>query len=214
MRPRVSGFTLIELLVSMAVVAILGLLLVQIFSTSNTTLRHGSARYSLMNAARETVDRIAPLVVSANPDLAGGDPIISPNDTNPATRFEYVSSADLFGGGAFVAPVAPHYYRIDLQDVDGDGLNEVTLEEFDAAYAALETDPGGQLKRRFLGRSNQEVQITNFQFTLPDATDPSYVGIVIDVQGPVRRATGVTDTITFRLESAASIPFYGTRTTN
>lgn len=178
------GFTVLELLVSSLLLSMIGLATIQIFMASISTYSHQDGRIALYHSARENLERIVPLLVSAESvtfPLAGG-----------------TSSTLVFNAGRDYHnqvpynPVNPLSYNYRVRLVN----NDILLELYNGDVATT---------TRVLGRSTPERTITGLSFTRPAAA-ASTVQVQVRVQGQVKSARSQLRTIDYMLETAAHVP--------
>ncbi|GMU54793.1 MAG: hypothetical protein AMXMBFR33_39390 [Candidatus Xenobia bacterium] len=178
------GFTVLELLVSSLLLSMIGLATIQIFMASISTYSHQDGRIALYHSARENLERIVPLLVSAESvtfPLAGG-----------------TSSTLVFSAGRDYHNQVPYNpanpigynYRVRLVN------NDILLELYNGDVATT---------TRVLGRSTPERTITGLSFTRPAAA-ASTVQVQVRVQGQVKSARSQLRTIDYMLETAAHVP--------
>lgn len=190
-----SGFTILEVLIAAAIMSFMGLVLVQVHALGRTTYSHQSGRVGMQHLARETLDRIHPLLVSAN----GATPVLHPpaGTANADDALVFESTADFFTNN-FFDPTNPtsHRYRIRLNNDD------IVLELYDGDVVS---------QTRFLARSNGARTVQGLTFTRPDGT-LSTVRVRVQVQEEVRNAVNQLQTLDYSLETATHIPYFTTKT--
>lgn len=179
-----GGFSMLELMVSSLLLSIIGITTVQIFMASMSTYRHQDGRIALYHSARENLERIVPLLVSAESvtfPLAGGS----------SSSLVFSAGRDYHGQIPYnpVNPVS-YNYRVRLAN------NDILLELYNGDVATT---------TRVLGRSTPERTITGLTFTRPAAA-ASTVQVQVRVQGQVKGANSQMRTIETMLETAAHVP--------
>lgn len=128
-RPRSGrGLSLPEVLVAIGIVGVLTTVLFQIMVSGRSVAQHGWTRTQLQQEARNTVNRLAPLISSALPPDDVQDCVYSPETGDEGSFDElWFYAPDDFFGNAALQPrnLSFHLYRIRHQD--GVILEELTM---------------------------------------------------------------------------------------
>ena len=109
------GLSLPEVLVAIGIVGVLTTVMFQIMLSGRTVARHGWTRTQLQQDARNTVNRLAPLISSALPPDDSQDCVDSPEpgDVEPAAELWFYAPDDFFGNAPVNARnLTFHLYRI------------------------------------------------------------------------------------------------------
>lgn len=184
MTNRKRGFTVLELLVSSLLLSMIGLATIQIFMASISTYSHQDGRIALYHSARENLERIVPLLVSAESvtfPLAGGT----------SSTLVFSAGRDYHNQVPY-NPTNPVSYNYRVRLVN----NDILLELYNGDVATT---------TRVLGRSTPERTITGLSFIRPAAA-ASTVQVQVRVQGQVKSARSQLRTIDYMLETAAHVP--------
>ncbi len=183
-RTRPPALTLAETLVSMAILSILGLVLLQIYTVSRQAYSQGSGQIALQQKARFLMEQVTPLLLSAVPPNEGAKALYSANSASIAF---YVPDRNF-------QPRHPNYILVGLYHNDVDGtvrlVNSVTPE---AAQDEM-------FRSRELARDIYDVRI--------GTPTENTVRIAIDVRGQTRTAGGDQAEQSYTMEGLVQIPYY------
>ena len=181
-RRQPSGMTLAETLVSLAIMAILGLILVQIYDVSRQAYSKGTAQLAVQQKARILMDRLSSLVLSATPPDEESKALYS---STPSSLVFYVPDKDF-------NPRSPTYTRIGIyhQDTTVRLVNSILEENYQ--------------EEAFRTR-DLAYDIYDLRFGLPS---DNVVKILINVYGTSRTAGNEDALQRYTLEGLVQIPYY------
>ncbi len=182
--PRPAGMTLAETLISAAILSILGLILLRIYTVSHQAYSHGTGQIALQQRARFLTEQITPLLSAAAPPHDGAKALFSPNS---ASLVFYVPDKNF-------QPRNPHYIRVGIYHNDID--QTVWLEN-------SATPPSNQeemFRSRELAR-----EIYDLRIGLPTENT---VRVTVEVRGLTRTAGGDQAEQSYLLENLLQIPYY------
>ncbi len=183
-RSRPPALTLAETLVSCAIMALLGLILLQIYLVSQQAYSRGSGQIALQQRARTLMEVITPLIQSAVPPHEGSRALFSANSASLAF---YVPDKDFL-------PRSPKYILVGIYHNDLD--RTVRLEN----SVTSATDQDVMFRSRELAR-----EIYDVRFGLPTENT---VRIGVDLREKVRAAGGRVDEQTFQMDGLIQVPYY------
>jgi prepilin-type N-terminal cleavage/methylation domain-containing protein len=182
--PRPDGMTLAETLVSLAILAVLGLVLLQIYTASHQAYGRGTGQIALQQKARFLMEKMTPLLLSAAPPHDGAKALYSPDQ---ASLIFYVPDKDF-------QPRNPQYVRVGLYHNDVD--QTVWLENSVTPYSKQDE----MFRSRELARD-----IYDLRLGVP--TDNT-VRVTIEIHQKTRAAGGDQDVQEYILENLVQIPYY------
>ncbi|MBI3925984.1 MAG: prepilin-type N-terminal cleavage/methylation domain-containing protein [Armatimonadetes bacterium] len=201
-RRRKHGLTLVEVLVAMAILSLIGLMMVQIFSQSRTVFDRASSTTDIHHKLRETMHRVQPILMSSVPDAGAAIDIPSPG------VLRFVTTEDLLGGTAF-SPGALTYrtYQLRLDNAgDADVLNDrLVLEQVDpdAGFAVMNPPTP-----RVLSNNSREASIFEIIFASPS---DGVVRVTIRARGVTRNAARQTEQMNSDLQTVVQLPHFSTK---
>ena len=184
-RPRRAGLTLVEVMISTVLLALLGLVLAQIYVASQAAYSTGTGRVALQQKARQTIQRLTPRLIQAIPASDTQDAIYTPDNLPPMTsQVVYTIPAEPFD------PRFPIYREKWIRFEQSTGLitsNADTPGEADLVLAS---------GIHWLGL---------------EVLTPNSVQITVVVKAPLRDAGGNTRDQEYRVQTTVMIPYYATR---
>ncbi len=181
---RPDGMTLAETLVSLAILAVLGLILLRIYNVSHQAYGRGTGQIALQQKARFLMEQMTPLLLSAAPPHEGAKALHSPDS---ASIVFYVPDKDF-------QPRDPHYVRVGIYHNDVD--ETVWLENSVTPYSSQDE----MFRSRELARD-----IYDLRLGLPTENT---VRVTVEVHQKTRTAGGGQDDQEYLLENLVQIPYY------
>jgi len=183
-RLRPPALTLAETLISSAIMALLSLVLLQIYTVSQHAYSRGSGQIALQQRARTLMEVVTPLVLSAVP----------PNDASLAVFSADSASLAFYVPDKDFHPRSPKYVLVGIYHNDLDR----TVRLVNSATPTTNQDE--MFRSRELARD-----IYDLRFALPKVNT---VDITVDVREPSRTAGGHTDEQTYLMRGLIQIPYY------
>lgn len=183
--PRRPGMTLVEVMISTAILALLGIVLAQIYVASQAAYSTGTGRVALQQKARRTMQRLTPRLIQAIPATDTQNAIYNPEGLPPMTsKVVYTVPAEPFD------PRSPSYREKWILFEQSTGLVTTNADEEGQADLVLARDI------HWLGL---------------EVLSPNSVRITVVVQAPLRDVGGNTRDQEYRLQTTILIPYYATR---
>lgn len=226
MRQSSRGFSIVELLIAMGVMALLGLAMVTMFSTSKQTLVHGSSRFYIQQVARYTVNRLTPLLQTAVPVNDTSSAILELDGVPAALgttgqKIGFSTTQD-FLADSFpdFDPRAPVFYFYEIA-FEASNNNNLILRKMQAT-----PPPGGPTplsafsppEERVLTHGKKQGEAAKIEenpITLKRVNfiyeRQAGIKVSIEVEGPVRAATNEIRMTTFDLDTRIQFPYYANR---
>ncbi|MCE7874655.1 hypothetical protein DYH09_30390 [bacterium CPR1] len=185
---RRAAFTMAELLVAMALMGLISIALVNLYSMSVNTLRQGSGHLAMQQRVREAVRRVHPLLSTAIPPNASQEAIYAPPAGPAAPAVTWSTTEDLLGNTP-VDPRAPSFRLYQL------AFNAATSELVLSQLGPLPAPPA-----RVVARNLNQVSFEHISLNT--------VRMVVQAQEQIRRAAGETTPSTYRSDTLLQIPYY------
>lgn len=194
------GCIWLELLTSCAVLTMLGVILANIFGVTRDAFELGSERTSMHKLAINTMDKITPMIGSANPIPPDNqffpDTIEQPSAaTSPANELRFVSSVNHFGATDLSTLPDLTYYRYRIALVAGAEGNQIVFQQYDESDVTYAGPPLGE---RVLAFSKDEARVESLAFGVY-GTDPLDVHVGLTVGTTIRGATGQRRDVNYTL---------------
>lgn len=168
----------------------LSLVLVAVFTGSTQVFRLGSSRVDLHHRARETLRRIEDLAVTAIPPPPPAEAIYEPTAA-PGPELQFFSGHEFFDDG--LPPYDP---------LTGDNLRLYSIVGVAEEVTLTRLLPLPE-QTRVLARHVYDLEFTRQGVGLVEAR--------VYLTDTVRRATGQSELITYRLGCLIEVPYYGFR---
>lgn len=185
-----SALSLTEVLMTVMLLSVLSLVLVAVFTGSVSVFRLGSSRVDMHHRARETLRRIEDLAVTAIPPPPPAEAIYEPTAAaGPELQF--------FSGHEFFADEAAPY-----DPLTGDNLRLYSVLGLNGEVVLTRLQPLPQLSR-VLARHIYSLEFERQGLGLVEAR--------VHVRDSIRRTTGQTESLDYRLGSLIEVPYYGFR---
>lgn len=219
MKLRLSrfGLTILELIVAAAIMSLIGLAMVFLYSSSLSTYNHGAGRLALHHKARQATQRIAPIILAAFSDpsdsaseeiefpainTTGNELVVTTTEDWLNPNYPDINTSSRFWDSSSLSDATryDHHYRVRLD------AGTILLERGTWDDSTNTFTPTGE--QRIFGRTDDAeakdaVTITGLTF---EKLAANAVRVRVDVQATIRNARNQERDLTYTSQSIVQIP--------